>query len=170
MKGSTIIMFGFVLIFSVSSILVHADFPRISAECREKSNLRDEQYSKLVMKDIITSFNLDLEDNGFIEVTDRDLDAANLIYGGNVNDGHYQSLNQHFNVASRGLPKLYVRPMESYFLYKTFDHTNVMIHLKLKGSQWEVIEQKKKKGNDIKYTLLKCEKEYLKKKKKYYLK
>jgi hypothetical protein len=53
--------------------------------------------------------------------------------------------------------------MEGYFLYKEPDNTNVMVKIRLSDSKWEVLEEKKVKGNEIEYKPLKCEKDYLKK-------
>ncbi|MDN3019613.1 hypothetical protein PH210_25950 [Paenibacillus sp. BSR1-1] len=154
--------------FSIPSLHAHADFPRLTAECKEMAKLRDDQFTTLVMKDIISGFNLDIDDSSYIEITDRDLDAANLIYGGKENDDYYNSLKQHFIVASRGKPRLFVRPKELYLLYKEPDNTNVMVHFKLQDSRWDVIERKKMSGKEIPYKLLDCEIEYLNKKKDYY--
>ncbi|MFL6557964.1 MAG: hypothetical protein ACJ8MO_17850, partial [Bacillus sp. (in: firmicutes)] len=110
---------------------------------------------------------LDIDSQNYLEVSDKDLDAAHLIYGGKEVDENYQSLHEQFIVASRGKPTLFVKHSKAYLLYKTPDNTNVAVHLKLTDLKWVVVGKKKKEGNVIHYNLLKCEKEYLKKKREY---
>ncbi|WP_040209625.1 hypothetical protein [Neobacillus jeddahensis] len=143
------------------------ELPRLSADCLKNMRNRDEQYNKTIMNDIITSLELDINEQSYIEVTDRGLDAANLIYGGKEIDEYYQSLHDQFIVASRGKPTLFIKPAEAYLLYKQPDNTNVAVHLKLATLKWEVVEKKRKEGNAIDYKLLKCEKDYIKEKKEY---
>lgn len=166
-KTTTIIAVLFVSV-CLCSIEANADeLPRLSPDCIENMKNRDLTYNQALMKDIITGLELDIDDRSFIEVTDKGLDAANLIYGGKEIDEYYQSLHQHFIVASRGKPTLFIKPSEAYLLYKQPDNTNVAVHLKLSDLKWEVIEKKKKEGNAVNYKLLKCEKEYLKEKQQY---
>ncbi|WP_312470124.1 hypothetical protein [Neobacillus sp.] len=168
MKKTTFIIAGLYVSLCFNSFNAQADvLPRLSTECIENMKNRDVHYNKELMKDIISSFNLDIDDHTYHEVTDRNLDAANLIYGGKDIDEYYQSLHKQFIVASRGKPTLFVKPSEAYLLYKQPDNTNVAVHLKLNNFKWEVIEKKKKGGNAVKYKLLKCEKEYLKEKREY---
>ncbi|MFZ7943552.1 hypothetical protein [Neobacillus sp. 19] len=168
MKKTTIIFSGIVLLLCLNSFKSQADeLPRLSPDCLENMKNRDMQYNKAIMKDISASHDLDINDQSYIEVTDRGLDAANMIYGGKEIDEYYQSLHQQFIVASRGKPTLFVKPGEAYLLYKQPDNTNVAVHLKLNDLKWEVIEKKKKKGDAIKYKLLKCEQDYMKEKKEY---
>lgn len=152
-----ILLNSLLFIFTLNSLRIEAKVrPEISPECME---MRMEHYTNRIIKDIMSNFDLDLEREGFIEMNSRDLDAANLIYGGNEKDDYYNSLIQHFNVSSKGWPRLFVRPQEAYSLYKDPDNSDVMIHLKLKGYKWEVMERRKKKGNDIQYEKINCEKE-----------
>ncbi|MBO0961137.1 hypothetical protein J1P26_15655 [Neobacillus sp. MM2021_6] len=169
MKISTIMIAGLIVVFCLPALKFQAeDLPSLSADCLENRGKRDVEFNKAIMKDIITGLELDIDDQSYTEVTDRGLDAAHLIYGGKELDEVYQSLHQQFIVASRGKPSLFVRPLEAYLLYKQPDNTNVAVHLKLTNFKWEVVEKKKAKGNAINYKLLKCEKEYLKKKREYY--
>ncbi|WP_226670539.1 hypothetical protein [Metabacillus litoralis] len=171
MNKTFILVSGLLVVFVLNSLHINAEAPpKLSPECIKKMEKRDEQFTSLIMSDVISSFDLDIDEHSYIEVTSRDLDAANMIYGGKEKDDYYNSLMQHFNVASRGKPRLFIKPQEAYLLYKEPDYTDVMIHLELKGSKWEVIDQKKKKGNEIEYKQIKCEKEYIKKKKEYYSK
>ncbi|MEH7353299.1 hypothetical protein V7150_06910 [Neobacillus drentensis] len=168
MKKTTIINSVLFVLLFINSVKVQAnELPRLSTECLEKMKTRNVQYNKAIMKDIISVLDLDIDDQSYIEVTDRGLDAANLIYGGKEVDEYYQSLHKQFIVASRGVPTLFVKPGESYLLYKQPDNSNVAVHLKLNNLKWEVIEKKKEKGNAIDYRLLKCEKDYLKEKREY---
>lgn len=144
------------------------ELPRLSSDCLEDMQNRDETYNKAIMKDIISELGLDIDNKKYIEVTDKDLDAAHMIYGGKEVDENYQSLHKQFIVASRGKPTLYVKPKEAYLLYKQPDNTNVAIHLKLTDLEWVVAGKQKKEGNSVHYKLLKCEKEYLKKKQEYF--
>lgn len=169
MRTTTIIIGGLLVSLCFNSVIAHADEPpRLSPDCIENMKNRDVHFNKALMKDIITSLELDIDDQSYIEVTDRGLDAANLIYGGKEIDEYYQSLHKQFVVASRGKPTLFIKPSEAYLLYKQPDNTNVAVHLKINNYKWEVIEKKKQEGNVINYKLLKCEKEYLKEKKEYY--
>lgn len=169
MNKTTIIIAGLIAAFCFHSWKVQADdLTRLSPDCLENRKIRDLEYNKALMKDIIAGLKLDIDDQSYTEVTDRGLDAAHIIYGGKEMDEVYQSLQQQFIVASRGKPALFVRPAEAYLLYKQPDNTNVAVHLKLNNFKWEVVEKKKEKGNAINYKLLKCEKEYLKEKKEYY--
>jgi hypothetical protein len=143
--------------------------PSLSPICIEEMKQRDESRNKLIMDDIISTFNLDIDDSNYFELTSKDLDASNLVYGGRVDDPYYNSLDQLFgsSPSTQGTPRLYVRPLTAYFLYKEKDNTNVMVLLKLKDNKWEVVEKKREKGNDVKYIQVKCEKEYLKKRNEY---
>jgi len=169
MKKTTIIIAGLIVVLCFHSLKVLADdLPRLSSDCLGSMKNRDFHYNKAIMKDIISGLELDIDDQSYIEVTDRGLDAANIIYGGKEIDEYYQSLHQQFIVASRGKPTLYVKPLEAFLLYKQPDNMNVAVHLKLNNFKWEVIGKEKKIGNAVDYKLLKCEKEYLKKKREYY--
>ncbi|WP_226669629.1 hypothetical protein [Metabacillus litoralis] len=143
--------------------------PNLSSKCLEEIKYRNDTRNKLIMNDIISTFNLDIDQSGYSELSSRDLDAANLIYGGRIDDTFYNSLNKHFETvpSTQGNPRLYVRPLTAYLLYKESDTTNVMVSLKLKGNKWKVVEEKKAKGKEVKYNRVKCEKEYLKKRNEY---
>ncbi|PLS07284.1 hypothetical protein [Neobacillus cucumis] len=144
------------------------ELPRLSSDCLEDMKIRDVEYNKSIMKEIITELGLDIDNQNYIEVSDKALDAAHLIYGGKEMDENYRSLHEQFIVASRGKPTLYIKPKEAYLLYKQPDNTNVAVHLKLADFKWDVVGKKKKEGNPVHYKLLKCEKEYLKKKREYF--
>lgn len=168
MKNTIIFISGLLIFFILNSLHIYAEAPELSTECIKKMESRNEQRTSLIMKDIITTFDLDIDEHSYSEVTYTDLLAAHMLYGGKEKDDYYHSLKQNFDVASSGEGRLYVRPTEGYFLYKEHDNTNVMVHLKLNNSKWEVIDQKKKKGNNIEYKQIKCEREYLKKRNAYY--
>ena len=166
MKKLAIILWS--LIITLSPVHTRAeDLPRLSSDCLEEMKNRDLLYNNAIMKDIISELSLDIDSQNYLEVTDKDLDAAHLIYGGKEVDENYQSLHEQFIVASRGKPTLFVKHAKAYLLYKTPDNTNVAVHLKLTDLKWVVVGKKKKEGNVIHYNLLKCEKEYLKKKREY---
>ncbi|MEH7415284.1 hypothetical protein V7266_08395 [Neobacillus drentensis] len=166
MKKITIIIWG--LIILIFPLNTQADeLPSLSADCLEEMKNRDVEFNKAIMKDIISGLDLNIDNQNYIEVSDKDLDAAHLIYGGKEVDENYQSLHDQFIVASRGKPTLYIKPREAYLLYKQPDNMNVSVHLKLTDLKWVVMEKDKKEGNSVPYKLLKCEKEYLKKKREY---
>jgi len=166
MKKITMIIWS--LIILICPLNTRADeLPRLSSDCLEGMKNRDEEFNKAIMKDIITGFGLDIDHQHYIEVSDKDLEAAHLIYGGKEVDENYQSLHEQFIVASRGKPTLFIQPAEAYLLYKQPDNTNVAIHLKLSDLKWVVVGKKKEEGKAIHYKLLKCEKEYLQKKREY---
>lgn len=158
----------FILIHIQPQEIKAGELPELSVECIKKMEERDEQFTRLIMQDIISSFQLDIDEHAYIEVSFRELEAAKMIYNGKEKDDYYDSLKKQFIVRSRGEPRLFIRPQEAYFLYKEPNNTDVMIHLQLIGTTWEEVDQKKKKGNNIEYKLLTCEKEYIEKKKKYY--
>jgi hypothetical protein len=143
--------------------------PSLSPKCIEEMKQRDENRNRLIMDDIISTFNLDIHESNYREFTSEDLDTANLVYGGRIDDPYYNSLNQLFRSSSitQGTPRIYVRPLTAYFLYKEKDNTNVMVLLKLKDNKWEVVEKKREKGKEVKYIQVKCEKDYLKKRNEY---
>jgi hypothetical protein len=161
-----------ILLWSLFVILcplsTHAeDLPRLTSDCLEEMENRDLLYNKAIMKEIIAKLGLDIESQNYLEVTDKDLDAAHLIYGGKEVDENYQSLHMQFIVASRGKPTLFVKPTEAYLLYKQPDNTDVAVHLKFSDLKWVAVGKKMQEGNIVHYKLLKCEKEYLKKKREY---
>ncbi|QOK30103.1 hypothetical protein IIE26_27450 (plasmid) [Cytobacillus oceanisediminis] len=170
----------FVVLLSVLSLtLISPIFsdaeekPKLSQECLEKMKYRDQMRDMLIMEDVISSFNLDIDESGYDELTYRDLDASHLIYGGKENDSYYKSLRKIFETVpgwTQGHPKLYIKPLSAYFLYKKKDNTNVMVLLKLNDEKWEVVEKKETKGKEVKYKRVKCEKEYLKKRNEYEIK
>ncbi|MEH7119577.1 hypothetical protein V7128_19485 [Neobacillus vireti] len=166
MKKVTMAIWSLLIILCPLNTLAD-ELPRLSTNCLEEMKNRDVQYNKEIMEDIITELGLNIDNQKYIEVSDKDLDAAHLIYGGKEVDENYQSLHEQFIVASRGKPTLYVKPREAYLLYKQPDNTNVAVHLKLSDLKWVVVGKKKKDGNIVHYKLLKCEQEYLKKKREY---
>lgn len=164
MKKILYILSVFVLCVTIQQV-VHSqtDVPRLSSDCLEESKMRDEKYVKTIMKDIISTFNLKVDENSFWEVSKRDLKAAHLMYGGRVDDSYYNSLTKVFESGGyRGEPRLFVRALEAFLLYKEIDDTNVMKHLKLEKGEWVVTETKKKQGKMVEYKPLQCEKDYLK--------
>ncbi|MCM3567993.1 hypothetical protein [Neobacillus mesonae] len=162
-----ILIFIFLFHFMALPLTVHAELPRLSAECLKKMNIRNEQYEQSVIKDIMKTLNLDMNNNRFLEIKEKSLEAAHLIYGGKEKDPYYHSLHKQFMVASRGRPRLFIKHGEAYVLYRKPDDTNVAVYLKLADSKWEVKNTKIKKGNHVRYKILKCESEYLKKKNEY---
>jgi hypothetical protein len=62
--------------------------------------IRNEQRTKLIMKDIMTSFKLDFDPQSYREVTQSDLQAAHILYGGKEEDPYYHSLKNLFMVGS----------------------------------------------------------------------
>ncbi|MFE4524912.1 hypothetical protein ACFRCQ_22870 [Cytobacillus firmus] len=170
----------FVVLLSVLSLTlispifsVAEEKPKLSQECLEKMKYRDQMRDKLIMEDVISSFNLDIDESGYEELTYRDLDASHLIYGGKENDSYYKSLRKIFETIpgwTQGHPKLYIKPLSAYFFYKKKDNTNVMVLLKLTDEKWEVVEKKETKGKEVKYKRVECEKEYLKKRNEYEIK
>ncbi|OQR57108.1 hypothetical protein [Bacillus sp. CDB3] len=170
MKKILFILSVFILCISIQHV-VHSqsDEPRLSPNCLEESKIRDDKYVKNIMKDIISTFNLNIEEHGFFEVSQRDLDAAHLMYGGRVDDTYYNSLMKAFEIGGyRGEARLFVKPLEAFLLYKEIDDTNVIKHLKLEKGEWIVTETKKKKGEIVEYKPLQCEKDYLKKRNEYH--
>jgi len=151
--------------------VVHSqsNVPRLSSDCLEESKMRDEKYVKNIMKDIKLTFNLNIDENSFLEVSKRDLEAAHLMYGGRENDSYYNSLTKIYDSGGyRGEPRLFVRAQEAFLLYKEIDDTNVMKRLNLEKGEWIVTETKKKQGKIVEYRPLQCEKDYLKKRNEYH--
>lgn len=136
----------------------------LSPQCIEEGKVRDEQFNSEIMADIIEGFELDI-DNSYRKFTSRDIEAANLLYGGREDDPYFRSLIKLFNdldVSTRGTPRLFVRPDNAYFLYKETNNTNVMVHLILENERWKVVEGKRLLGKPIEYSVLKCEEPLLK--------
>lgn len=140
------------------------DRPALSPECQEQAKVRDSLYNKGIMRDIISTFNLDINENSYGELSLKDLLIAHILYGGQMEDTYFNSLITLFsNLNTRGEPRLFVKPLNAYFLYKKSDNTNVMVRLTLENKKWTVIETQKKMGKPIEYKLLKCEEENIKK-------
>lgn len=169
MRHILILFNAFILICSIHPTTIFAaDRPELSPECIAKRLERDHEFNRKIMDDIISSSNLDIDESSYGELSFRDIGVANLIYGGRIDDTYYNSLIHHFyNLSSRGEPRLFVRPLNAYFLYKGIDNKNVMIRLRLENTKWVMVERKEKDGNAIEYKLLKCENDYLKKRNKY---
>ncbi|EEL70231.1 hypothetical protein bcere0026_27880 [Bacillus mycoides] len=151
--------------------MVHSqsNAPRLSSDCLEESKIRDEKYVKNIMNDIISTFDLKIDENSFWEISKRDLEAAHLMYGGRENDSYYNSLTKVYDSGGyRGEPRLFVKAQEAFLLYKEIDDTNVMKRLNLEKGEWIVTETKKKKGKIVEYRPLQCEKDYLKKRNEYH--
>ncbi|MGE1127583.1 hypothetical protein [Bacillus wiedmannii] len=172
MKKILYILSVFVLCVSIQHV-VHSqtDALELSSDCLEKRKIRDEKYVKNIMKDIQSTFDLNIDEHSFWEVSQRDLDAAYLMYGGRENDSYYNSLTKIYD--SGGFseqPSLFVRAQEAFLLYKEKENINVMKHLNLdvEKGEWIVIETKKKKGKKVKFKPLQCEKDYLKKRNEYH--
>ncbi|WP_233154308.1 hypothetical protein, partial [Bacillus mycoides] len=143
--------------------------PRLSSDCLEESKIRDEKYVKNIMNDIISTFDLKIDENSFWEISKRDLEAAHLMYGGRENDSYYNSLTKVYDSGGyRGEPRLFVKAQEAFLLYKEIDDTNVMKRLNLEKGEWIVTETKKKQGKIVEYRPLQCEKDYLKKRNEYH--
>ncbi|WP_242239927.1 hypothetical protein [Bacillus cereus group sp. BfR-BA-01309] len=172
MKKILYILGVFVLCVSIQQV-VHSqtDAPELSSDCLEKRKIRDEKYVKNIMKDIQSTFDLNIDEHSFWEVSQRDLDAAHLMYGGRENDSYYNSLTKIYESGGfRGQPSLFVKAQEAYLLYKEVDDTNVMKHLELnvEKGEWIVTETKKKQGKIVEFKPLQCEKDYLKKRNEYH--
>ncbi|EEK72798.1 hypothetical protein bcere0007_27110 [Bacillus mycoides] len=151
--------------------MVHSqsNAPRLSSDCLEESKIRDEKYVKNIMNDIISTFDLKIDENSFWEISKRDLEAAHLMYGGRENDSYYNSLTKVYDSGGyRGEPRLFVKAQEAFLLYKEIDDTNVMKRLNLEKGEWIVTETKKKQGKIVEYRPLQCEKDYLKKRNEYH--
>lgn len=170
MKKLLYVLSVFILCVSIQHV-VHSqsNAPRLSSDCLEESKIRDEKYVKNIMKDIISTFDLKIDENSFWEVSKRDLEAAHLMYGGRVDDSYYNSLTKIYDSGVyRGEPRLFVRAQEAFLLYKEIDDTNVMKRLNLEKGEWIVTETKKKQGKIVEYKPLQCEKDYLKKRNEYH--
>ncbi|EJV71835.1 MULTISPECIES: hypothetical protein [Bacillus cereus group] len=170
MKKLLYILSVFVLCVSIQHV-VHSqsDAPSLSSDCLEERKVRDEKYVKNIMRDIRSTFNLNFDENSFWEVDKRDLEAAHFMYGGRVDDTYYNSLTKVFESGGyRGEPRLFVKPLEAFLLYKEIEDTNVIKHLELEKGEWVVTETKKKQGKMVEYKPLQCEKDYLKKRNEYH--
>ncbi|QWI11649.1 hypothetical protein J5W00_14945 [Bacillus mycoides] len=165
MKKLLYVLSVFILCVSIQHV-VHSqsNAPRLSSDCLEESKIRDEKYVKNIMNDIISTFDLKIDENSFWEISKRDLEAAHLMYGGRENDSYYNSLTKVYDSGGyRGEPRLFVKAQEAFLLYKEIDDTNVMKRLNLEKGEWIVTETKKKQGKIVEYRPLQCEKDYLKK-------
>ena len=170
MKKLLYVLSVFILCVSIQHV-VHSqsNAPRLSSDCLEESKIRDEKYVKNIMNDIISTFDLKIDENSFWEVSKRDLEAAHLMYGGRVDDSYYNSLTKVYDSGGyRGEPRLFVKAQEAFLLYKEIDDTNVMKRLNLEKGEWIVTETKKKQGKIVEYKPLQCEKDYLKKRNEYH--
>ncbi|MBK5488336.1 hypothetical protein JFT95_12765 [Bacillus sp. TH17] len=170
MKKLLYVLSVFILCVSIQHV-VHSqsNAPRLSSDCLEESKIRDEKYVKNIMNDIISTFDLKIDENSFLEVSKRDLEAAHLMYGGRENDSYYNSLTKVYDSGGyRGEPRLFVKAQEAFLLYKEIDDTNVMKRLNLEKGEWIVTETKKKQGEIVEYRPLQCEKDYLKKRNEYH--
>lgn len=170
MKKLLYVLSVFILCVSIQHV-VHSqsNAPRLSSDCLEESKMRDEKYVKNIMNDIISTFDLNIDENSFMEVSKRDLEAAHLMYGGRVDDSYYNSLTKIYDSGGyRGEPRLFVRAQEAFLLYKEIEDTNVMKRLNLEKGEWIVTETKKKQGKIVEYKPLQCEKDYLKKRNEYH--
>ncbi|MEI5891720.1 hypothetical protein DXB51_17735 [Bacillus cereus] len=168
MKKIFYILSVFILCVSIQHV-VHSksDAPRLSSDCLEERKIRDEKYVKSIMQDIKSTFNLNIDEHSFWEVSKRDLEAAHLMYGGKENDSYYNSLTKIYD--SGGFseqPSLFVSAQEAFLLYKEKNNINVMkrLNLDVEKGEWIVIKTKKKKGKKVKFKPLQCEKDYMKKK------
>ncbi|WP_426940319.1 hypothetical protein ACQCPO_14990 [Bacillus mycoides] len=170
MKKLLYVLSVFILCVSIQHV-VHSqsNAPRLSSDCLEESKIRDEKYVKNIMNDIISTFDLKIDENSFWEISKRDLEAAHLMYGGRENDSYYNSLTKVYDSGGyRGEPRLFVKAQEAFLLYKEIDDTNVMKRLNLEKGEWIVTEKKKKQGKIVEYRPLQCEKDYLKKRNEYH--
>ncbi|KXY32519.1 hypothetical protein AT269_09785 [Bacillus cereus] len=170
MKKLLYVLSVFILCVSIQHV-VHSqsNAPRLSSDCLEESKIRDEKYVKNIMNDIISTFDLKIDENSFWEISKRDLEAAHLMYGGRENDSYYNSLTKVYDSGGyRGEPRLFVKEQEAFLLYKEIDDTNVMKRLNLEKGEWIVTETKKKQGKIVEYRPLQCEKDYLKKRNEYH--
>ncbi|ASZ17354.1 hypothetical protein CK938_12450 [Bacillus cereus] len=172
MKKTFYILSVFMLCVSIQHV-VHSqsDAPRLSSDCLEERKIRDEKYMKNIIQDIKSTFNLNIDEHSFWEVSKRDLEAAHLMYGGKENDSYYNSLTKIYDSGGfREQPSLFVTAQEAFLLYREKDNINVMKHLNLdvEKGEWVVIKTKKKKGKKVKFKPLQCEKDYLKKRNEYH--
>ncbi|HDR7605687.1 hypothetical protein [Bacillus mycoides] len=170
MKKLLYVLSVFILCVSIQHV-VHSqsNAPRLSSDCLEESKIRDEKYVKNIMNDIISTFDLKIDENSFWEISKRDLEAAHLMYGGRENDSYYNSLTKVYDSGGyREEPRLFVKAQEAFLLYKEIDDTNVMKRLNLEKGEWIVTETKKKQGKIVEYRPLQCEKDYLKKRNEYH--
>ena len=74
---------------------------------------------KNIIQDIKSTFNLNIDEHSFGEVSKRDLEVAHLMYGGKENDSYYTSLTKIYD--SGGFseqPSLFVRAQEAFYFIK----------------------------------------------------
>jgi len=161
-------MISNVLILTLLPLLkVQGEFPILSHNCREKIENRDSQFNQEVIKDIIQSFHLESFIQNSYHVTLRDLEMAHQLYGNKEHDSYYHSLSKHFLVSSKGGPMLYLNGTSAVLVYKALTDKNVMIELMLIEEKWIEHDRKEIQGEEIPFKVLKCEKEYTKKKLEY---
>ncbi|HHT7191348.1 TPA: hypothetical protein ACTZ5N_004844, partial [Bacillus cereus] len=93
MKKLLYVLSIFILCVSIQHV-VHSQSgaPELSSNCLEESKIRDEKYVKNIMKDIKSTFHLNVDEKGFREMSKKDLEAAHLMYGGRGEDTYYNSL------------------------------------------------------------------------------
>ncbi len=162
-------LIGF-LLYANPFVIFAETKPSLSNECLKEMKNRDEQMNQKVVDDLVKSFRLPVKEEHYYAMKFEDIDAAYLLYGGRLGDPYYKSIVHLFDQTGPtiGKPVLFIQPQLAYFLYKKPDHSNVMMSLKLNEDQWEVVEEKITAGKEIKYIKVKCEKDYINQKKKYY--
>ncbi|MEC2970247.1 hypothetical protein P9Z24_29505, partial [Bacillus cereus] len=98
MKKIFYILSVFILCVSIQHV-VHSqsDAPELSSDCLEERKVRDEKYVKNIIQDIKSTFNLNIDEHSFCEVSKRYLEAAHLMYGGKENDSYYNSLTKIYD-------------------------------------------------------------------------
>ena len=73
----------FILCVSIQHV-VHSqsDAPELSSDCLEERKVRDEKYVKNIIQDIKSTFNLNIDEHSFWEVSKRDLRSFDVWWKG----------------------------------------------------------------------------------------
>ncbi|MFE8699448.1 hypothetical protein ACFYKX_02295 [Cytobacillus sp. FJAT-54145] len=136
--------------------------PELTEECKQNIEETRKEYSRIVMQDLLHSFDPFKEKNEdeYLYFTARELWKSQLLVG---NNEAFDSLKKLMSGSFRGEKRLYFvtnEPNTGYILYKNIDSQNVMETINRKNSGWVLSKKEIKQGRDISMEPVKCTDEH----------
>lgn len=151
-------------LFSLNSIPhVIAKSKNLSDDCIESIEEEKSKFEEKVMKDVLSSYNVKLEDmEEVISYDIHDLRKISLLTG--KTETHMKSIFQQFESISLGQKQLFFFNGDlntAFIFYKNPQYKNVMIKMNRGDDKWSVAESKVVEGKKINFNKKNCKDEHI---------
>ncbi|WP_077213340.1 hypothetical protein [Bacillus dakarensis] len=163
MKNRHIILACLLLFLAFNPFSIYAkDNKNGTDECQQMLDEARQEYIKLVMNDVLSSFDLIKGNNSdqYTYFTAYDIWKNQVLMGENE---MYSSLKKLMAGTYRGEKRLYFfdrNPESGYILYKNVDNQNVMVKINRTENEWVIAEEKVKPGKSISLETINCDEDH----------